>query len=156
MMACKSTGHESPDGLNIKQVYAGGQCGGQDSRARLQVLSNRQDLENILSKDSSLQIEWQAAGIKPGFDSERILFISMGLKRSGGYGLELLDGKLQLQHEQAIIRLRWIEPLPGSIVTQALTSPCLFVTIPRRGYKAISVVDAAGKIRLEATLNIQN
>lgn len=152
MPACKTSGNENTTSPNIEQIFAGGQCGGQDSRPGLMVLSSGRDLDKLLARDKQLQHEWQRAGININFVTERIVFISMGLKRTGGYGLELMDREFQLQNDRVSIHVRWYEPPAGSILTQALTSPCLFVTLPRGGYRRIRVVDAAGKVRLEAAL----
>ncbi len=151
-LACKTSGNENTISPNIEQIFAGGQCGGQDSRPGMMVLSSGRDLDKLLARDRQLQREWQSAGININFVAEHIVFISMGLKRTGGYGLELLDREFQPQDKRVSIHVRWYAPPADAMVTQALTRPCLFVALPRGDYKLIRVLDAAGKVRLEVAL----
>jgi hypothetical protein len=71
----------------------------------------------------------------------------MGQKPTGGYGLELAEPHATLSDGEALIRLRWIEPAPGSIVTQILTSPCLIISLPKGAYEKITITDENGDVR---------
>jgi hypothetical protein len=53
---------------------------------------------------------------------------------------------------EALIRLRWIEPAPGAIITQILTSPCLIVSLPKGDYGRIVITDETGKVRKKVYL----
>jgi hypothetical protein len=81
------------------------------------------------------------------FDAEHVVSIQMGQKPTGGYGIELVEPYATLNDGEALIRLRWIEPAPGSIVTQILTSPCLIISLPKNAYEKITITDENGNVR---------
>jgi len=81
------------------------------------------------------------------FDAEHVVTIQMGQKPTGGYGIELAEPDATLKDGEALIRLRWVEPPPGSIVTQILTSPCLIVSLPKGAYEKITITDENGSVR---------
>ena len=77
----------------------------------------------------------------------------MGQQRTGGYRMALNTDRAVVTDSAARISLLWTEPSADSIVSQALTHPCILVAIPRGGYSRIVVVDQNGQQRLEITLS---
>ncbi len=65
-----------------------------------------------------------------------------GLKPTGGYGLQVLGVTQSGRRAQVVLDLR--SPPPGSIVTQALTSPYVLLEIPR--VEEVVFVDPGGRV----------
>ena len=67
--------------------------------------------------------------------------IMMGRKSTGGYSLALSAAQTMMEDGWAVIPVQWNVPAEGMMLTQALTSPCLFIAIPRQQYRGIRIVD---------------
>ncbi len=68
------------------------------------------------------------------FERETVAAVFLDTKPSGGYGLEVEE--VALEGEDLYIDLRRLEPAPGAITTQALTTPWLMVRVLRGGIDA--------------------
>ena len=86
------------------------------------------------------------------FETSGIVLIEMGQQTTGGYGLKLLKPEMMIDGMVAMIEINWQTPAPGAIVTQALTSPCLMLVVPRGDYRTLRVVDQDGLTRFEIPL----
>jgi hypothetical protein len=86
------------------------------------------------------------------FPREGVLAVSMGQKRTAGYGLALAEPEVAIADGTATVVVRFDEPPPGAIVAQVLTSPCLLVRVPRAGIREIRVVDPGGAVRASVVL----
>jgi len=86
------------------------------------------------------------------FETSGIVLIEMGQQTTGGYGLELLKPEMVIDGTVATIEVNWQTPAPGAIVTQALTSPCLMLVVPRGDYRTLLIVDQDGLTRFEIML----
>ncbi len=94
--------------------------------ARLEALPAR-----TLSLQSLRDIDYQR---------EHIVLASIGQKPTGGFGVtlessEIADGTLQLT-------IRVTEPVPGTMVTQALTTPCAVIAVAAEGWNDIQITRA--------------
>lgn len=74
------------------------------------------------------------------FEREHIVLVAIGQKRTGGYSVtldssEIRSGTLEL-------RVRVAEPAPGTIVTQALTTPCAVIAVTAEGWDDIQIIRA--------------
>lgn len=74
-----------------------------------------------------------------------VLWISMGRKPTGGFGIELAQPTATLHKGVAIVQIRLHQPSPGAMVTQAFTSPCLLVKLASDGIDAIYIEDQTGQ-----------
>ena len=86
------------------------------------------------------------------FENSGIVLIEMGQQTTGGYGLDLLKPDMAIDGAVATIDVNWQTPAPGTIVTQALTSPCLMLVVPRGEYRTLRIVDQDGLTRFEITV----
>ena len=82
---------------------------------------------------------------------EGALLIHMGTRPTGGYSIELASPTAKVHKAVATILINWIEPEPGSFVTQALTAPCLLLKIPRQGIEKIVIKDQHQQLRFEVS-----
>ncbi|HDP88491.1 MAG TPA: protease complex subunit PrcB family protein [Thioalkalivibrio sp.] len=83
------------------------------------------------------------------FEQAGVLLLEMGQRPTGGYAVALAEPVIAVDDGIATVTVNWQEPAPGAIATQALTSPCLLLEIPRGDYTSIRVVDQDGRLRLE-------
>jgi hypothetical protein len=84
------------------------------------------------------------------FRRDRVLVVGMGPKPTGGFALELARPNGWAKGETAVVQVAVREPAPGAMVTQALTSPCLALAIPREGIVEVKVVDEKGAVLASA------
>jgi hypothetical protein len=127
----------------VERILASLVCGGEGGPG-LVWMENRGDFLRTLSRVKRLD-----SPSFPGIDFDRfaVLGIFMGNCPSGGYRLSLAGSEVQVQNSTAMVRVNWIVPAPGKIVTQMITSPCLLVKIERGDYSRVEVVDMEGAIR---------
>ncbi|NOY65830.1 MAG: protease complex subunit PrcB family protein [Gammaproteobacteria bacterium] len=144
--SCQS-GEQKDTETAITTLYQGLNCGGNNVTPGLKLLSSVADLKNELS------IPLMLKKIKLiDFSKSAVLKINMGQKRSGGYGLKLNTQQASIQKNELTIKIDWREPAANSMVTQALTSPCLYLLIPSADFDVITLVDQSQNKRLQLTL----
>ena len=76
-----------------------------------------------------------------------VLLIRMGEKPTGGYRLQLMADKANVENRIALVPLQWIEPEKGAITTQVITYPYLMVRMAKGSFDRIDVVDQDGTVR---------
>jgi hypothetical protein len=96
--------------------------------------------------------DWEAArGVTlPGSDAlppASYALVEMGLKPTGGYGLAIARAAV-LRGELVILNATFVSPSPGSLRTQAISSPCVLVQLPPGRYSEIEVDDPEGAARV--------
>ena len=74
------------------------------------------------------------------YQREHVVLASIGQQPTGGFGVtlessEIADGTLQLT-------IRVAEPAPGTMVTQALTTPCAVIAVAAEGWNDIQITRA--------------
>lgn len=72
----------------------------------------------MLSLDSASSLDFQR---------EHLLVVAMGRRNTGGYGLTLTDAAMEGSTLAVTTRVR--APAPDSMVTQALTTPCVVLAV---------------------------
>lgn len=113
--------------------------------------SSAEDVQARLLPDAQAVLDWQAArGITlAGAESlaqAPYALIEMGLRPTGGYSLAVASAA-ELRGERVVLRATFFSPAPGSLRTQALSSPCVLVQLPAGRYAAVEVQDPAGTVR---------
>ena len=141
-------GHEAAN-VMLEQLYAGSQCGDTngDSASWIATSGQLNSVYQNLRKGKIGGPELKAP--KVNFKQEGVLVISMGQQRTGGYGVKLHDETLAVEGNRAIVKILWLEPAPGAIQIQVITSPCLLVKVPLGSYSRIEVVDQTRTKRFE-------
>jgi hypothetical protein len=126
--------------IPLEVLYSGSHCGPQ-SRAPGAVWINRPaDLPALANHPPTASFQWNP-------EMEGALWIYMGTQPTGGFGLELAAPTAIVQQAAATVRVHWRRPSPDRFVTQALTSPCLLLKLPKDGLKTIKIVDQDGQPR---------
>jgi PrcB C-terminal len=149
MTACAAVPDKAPADdrqIPVAVLYTSTRCGMQAVGASADWIDEPADLElpgfQRGGSKGSPAMQWDPA-------TEGVLRIGMGRQRTGGYTLELAAPTAHVRESTALIRVDWRTPRPGTLVTQALTSPCLFLKVPRQGIDMIRVIDQEGRIRAE-------
>lgn len=110
-----------------------------------------EDAQAQLLPDVQALVDWQAArGIAlaaaESLAQAPYAVVEMGLRPTGGYSLAVASGAL-LQGERVILQATFFSPTPGSLRTQALSTPCVVVQLPPGRYASVEVQDPAGTVR---------
>jgi PrcB C-terminal len=137
---------ESPR-IPVRILYQDALCGGNRRTPSVALVADSDRLKQIFIESTGRMLGQLPPVPAVDFGAEHVVNIQMGQKPTGGYGIELTDPYARIGAGEAIIRLRWIEPAPGSIATQILTSPCLIVSLPKGAYENIAITDENGNLR---------
>ncbi len=126
------------------------------AKLRLKVISAESHCPSLSKTSSALWFEnpEQAGHVLGGMKipadlspNNGLLFISMGLQPSGGFSISLARPTAELKNDTAFVDVLWQRPPPGSLVTQALTSPCLLLEMEKARFHTIVIRDQDGNIR---------
>lgn len=146
--ACADMGGD--EHVPVEVLYSGSHCGGDGSEPQLRRITDEEQFRaardamfrHVLGNDHAERLP------APDFHESIAVLATMGQRSTGGYGLELRDDRATLDNDALALSVTWTEPAEDAMVTQAITSPCLMLTLPRRDYDTIRAVDQDGKTRL--------
>lgn len=71
------------------------------------------------------------------FEREHIILVALGQKSTGGYGVTLSSSKIR--NGTLDLTVAVTEPAPGTLVTQALTTPCAVIAVTAEGWSDIQI-----------------
>jgi len=113
--------------------------------------SGGDDTRTQLLPDAQAVLDWQAARgiVLAGSESlaqAPYAVVEMGLRPTGGYSLAVATAA-KLVGERVVLQATFFSPAPGSLRTQALSSPCVLVQLPAGRYAGVEVRDPAGAVR---------
>ena len=145
--ACADMGGDQH--IPVEVLYSGSHCGGDGTEPHLRRIADEEQFRterdamfrHMLGNDHSDRLQ------APDFDENIAVLIAMGQRSTGGYRLELRDDRAAVDNGAVELPVTWTEPDEDAMVTQAITSPCLMVTLPRQDYDTISAVDQDGETR---------
>ena len=73
------------------------------------------------------------------------------MRPTSGYAVSLGSNTAKVgKRGDLTLTVAWTEPSADSIQAQVITSPCLFVSVPKDDYPTIRVVDEAGSVRVSS------
>ena len=88
------------------------------------------------------------------FAAAQAVLVALGRRATGGFDLALApDGATLFADGTLQLGLIFAEPEEGAMVTQALTSPCLLVQVPRAGVERIIVTDRDARVRFAISVD---
>jgi len=107
-------------------VLATGRNSGYEGARSIQLITNRNDWLNAWRV-----IGGGSTGSMPevSFDTRAILVVYQGQKRTGGYGISIVE--IRREGTALIVRVNEQTPKPGEMTTEVLTSPFIAVSIAR-------------------------
>lgn len=142
----------------LAQVHQSLHCG---SVTTSQWITSSSQFEALIKTSRAQVVSGKPAVADPvNFSTHAVALISMGQQRTGGYGVKLASTELEKRDDAAAIHIQWREPAKGMIVTQVLTNPCIFISVPLTAIAALDVskivaVDASGRVRADIGLSRQ-
>lgn len=153
MAACAGAGGNSMNkSLVAKVLLSSSNCGVMSKGASLSVVSSGDELDKVNPQLASFARKALGENFNTVFDSELVMQINMGMKPTGGYRLALAEDVSVSEDSWVNIGVKWNIPEKGAMLTQALTSPCMLVAIPKQKYVGIRILDQAGKIKLQTSM----
>src|SRR5947209_1050941 len=107
-------------------VLATGRNSGYEGPRSLQHITNRNDWLNVWHVIGN-----GSTGSMPEvtFDTRAVLIVYQGQKRTGGYGISIVE--IRREGTALIVRVNEQTPKPGEMTTEVLTSPFIAVSIAR-------------------------
>ena len=116
------------DSLNWTVVAQGQQSGIEEAGHYL--IKSQAEWERQVGNIESAQLPSMTA---VDFDRYVLVACFMGMRRNGGFGLQI-DG-MQLSRGVLQVQVTHTQPGPSCLVTMAITQPFLIVKVPRKGVK---------------------
>ena len=139
LSACVGGWMKRESSVEVSEVARSYQCNSEGQETRISLLP-----------DAAAVAGWQQQrGVDLGGErlpQGRFALVEMGERNSGGYGVAIsrLAGR---RGNTLILRGTFVAPGPNDMSTQAITSPCVLVSLPREGYETIEIVDQDGRLR---------
>ena len=113
-------------------------------------IHNKEELLSSMNKITRLSLGGEPTTIPPvDYGREGVLIIWMGRRPTGGYNIELASDKIAIQGKTATLKIHWIEPPQDAVLTQAITGPCIMISVTKGIFNLIKAVDQNNIIRAE-------
>jgi hypothetical protein len=136
--------------IAVEVLYRDQQCSGVQAQARW--IDSPQAYQSLFEELRKTYIGGQGNQPPPvDLSADGVLLVAMGQKNTGGYAVDLADNEAVVEAGVLNISVQWREPRRGMMVTQALTSPCMLLRIPRVMFERIEIKDQSGATRLSGT-----
>lgn len=131
----------------VRKLGTGAQCGGEEG-PRVRRVASAAELARLLSPGLG------PAQPGPAVDwaREAVLLVGMGQRPTAGYGVELLSSAAPVKEGVAGVRVAFRSPAADALTAQVITSPCLFLALPREGLRGVAVLEGervVGSVALE-------
>jgi len=126
--------------IEVREIGRSLYCNSGDDQPRVTLLEGPQSV-----------LDWQTTrGITlaggESLSQTSYALVELGARPTGGYGLAVARAAV-LRGEVAILSATFLSPPAGSMRTQALSSPCALVQLPRGRYTRVDVEDQTGTVR---------
>ncbi|MGH8441756.1 MAG: protease complex subunit PrcB family protein [Nevskiaceae bacterium] len=124
--------------IDVREVASSQYCDTPGAASRVQLLHGAAAVTAWLSERGIA-----LAGSEPqeGVD---YAVVEAGMRPTGGYGVTVAEQATQ-RGERVVLQATFSGPAPGSLQTQALSSPCALVQLPPGRHSVVEVRDARGK-----------
>jgi len=124
--------------VNVREVARSQYCNTPGPAARVQLLRGGAAVATWLGERGIA-----LAGAEPQADADYAV-VETGMRPTGGYAVEVAEQATR-RGERIVLRVTFVAPEPGSLQTQALSSPCALVQLPPGRHAVVEVRDPAGK-----------
>jgi hypothetical protein len=137
LAGCAALGSGAP--LEVREAGASPYCNTPDEAPRAALLP---DVAAVLEWQSARGITLADAG---SLAAGPYALVEMGLRSTGGYEVAV-SPRATLRGDAVVLQAAFTAPAPGSLRTQALSSPCALVRLPPGTYATVEVRDASGTL----------
>lgn len=137
LMGCASsdTAEEKASEPLARQVIQSAHCGlTGPGLAYVQTPERLQKLLELPTQNMAVQQLRQV-----NLEQEHLLFVTLGEKPTGGYSINLASASVESPENTLLLSMAVRSPAPGTMVTQAITSPCAVVAVPATNWPEIRV-----------------
>ena len=77
------------------------------------------------------------------YGREHVVVVALGQKPTGGYSVTLVSSRIIRSYLELTVDIR--EPAPGTMVTQALTTPCAAIAVTATGWEGLRITEPENK-----------
>lgn len=151
LLAACARQHTEPDcqPIDVEQLHQGSNCGKTSDTPMALWIDDHKRLRTVLNDLNRGRIgsgmpEWAR---EFDFSSHAILFVQMGQRPTAGFSLELIPGRAFVSGRSATVALKWIRPAADVRVAQVITTPCIWLKMPKKSFSTIKILDQAGKLK---------
>ena len=116
-------------------------CGGAAADPSVRWLSTDAEYRAALARADGALLGKARPPPTVDFEKDGVLLVEMGRRPTAGHELALATDHVATEDGVGVVRVEWTEPVAGALVAQVVTSPCLFVAVPRGGLRELKVVD---------------
>ena len=136
------------DTIKVEAVFAATECGTAAAKEGVQRIENQAQLDQLYQQFyANIISELPPKAPMTDFTQSALIFVSMGMKNTGGYRVHLAAREASIRGETAIVSLQWNSPPADAFTTQVLTNPCLLFKMPLGHYRQIQIIDQQGTQR---------
>ncbi|WP_162932316.1 protease complex subunit PrcB family protein [Solimonas sp. K1W22B-7] len=139
LSACAGNWLSRESAVEISEVARSYQCNSGSPETRISLMA---DGATVAAWQQQRGVDFGEARLPQG----PFALVEMGERNSGGYGLAIsrLAGR---RGDSLILRGTFVAPALGDITTEAITSPCVLISLPRDKYGSVEIIDQDGRLR---------
>lgn len=120
--------------------------------ARGENLDAREPFVEVATSSDDYNRLWNSLigeGAAPAVDfaKESAVFLMLGIRSSGGHGIEPVAA--EIDGSTAVVRARRISPAKGDMTTQAITAPYLVIAVAKPQLTAVEWREPTGEVVVE-------
>lgn len=128
--------------VEVSEVARSNQCATPGAEPQLTLLA---DVAAVKTWEQGRGIELTQGLLPQG----PFALVEMGERPTGGHGVAV-SRIARLRSDSLVLQATFVAPRPGDITSQALTSPCVLISVPGRGYSRVELLDQDGQRRAQA------
>lgn len=125
--------------VDVSEVARSYHCNGEGPDVRLTLLP---DLAAVEAWQQARGVSFGGVALPQG----PFALVEMGERSSGGHGLAI-SRTAGRRGDTLILSATFVAPAAEDITTQAITTPCVLVSLPKQGYASVEVIDQDGRVR---------
>jgi hypothetical protein len=136
--------------IDAKALAAGRQCEPAPNDWRATWIASSDALGEMMKRCRSHLVGAPSENL-PAVDFDRfgVLAVEMGRCPSAGYGFKTDEMTAKKTGKTVTITLPHVQPPPGAMTAQVMTSPWVLIQLPLENFSEIRVVDPAGALLVQ-------
>ena len=135
---------------SVRAVYQSANCGRNQASSHATWIDSRAQLDVAYRRARSMTLGTKKPLPEVQFDTHGVVLIELGQRPTAGYLLRLASQRLVMDKGDGLITFSVDKP--AGVAAQVITSPCLFVAVPRGDYVGVRALSTDGTIRAQTTL----